>query len=117
MRRPSFAVGLAAGVAVAAVDQLALRGQVSPVVVVALLLGATGVAGIMGGWRGWPAVLGTGVCVPGFHVVTHVFGLPGTLQPDTWASIGTQAAFTLAVCGLGFCGGALIRLASEDARG
>lgn len=113
--RPLFGAGLAAGAVVAAVDHAALREQIDPVVVVALLLAVTAVAGVMRGWRGWPAALGVWLCVPGLHVVTHVFGLPGTLQPDTWASIGTQAAFTLAVCGLGFCGGALARMAGADA--
>ena len=108
--------GLIAGLTVAVVDAAAFRGQVSPVVVVALLVVATAAAGGLWGWRGWTATLMTWACVPLTHVVKHALGLPDTLQPNTWASIGTLAVFTLAVSGLGLCGGVLMRMAAAEPR-
>jgi len=108
--------GVAAGVATAAVDHLALRGGVSSVAVVAMLLAVTAAAGAGWSWRGWTAAAGAWACLPLAHVVKHVFGLPGTLQPDTWASMGTLATFTLAVSVAGFCGGVLLRAAAAEPR-
>lgn len=108
--------GLIAGLTVAAVDGFAVRGAVSPVAVVALLLAATAAAGALWGWRAWPAALVTWACLPATHVVKHVLGLPDTLQPNSWGSIGTLAVFTLAVSGLGLCGGVLMRMAAAEPR-
>ncbi|HUU36192.1 MAG TPA: hypothetical protein VMW48_19140 [Vicinamibacterales bacterium] len=106
----------AAGIAVATVDNFAFRGEVSPVVVVALLLVATAAAGAIWGWPGWVAAAITGASVPLAHVVKHALGLPDTLQPNTWASIGTLAVFTLAVSAAGLCGGVLLRMAGTEPR-
>lgn len=111
-----LAAGAAAGVVVSAVDTFAFRGEVSPVVVVALLLAATAAAGAVWGWQGWAAAVMTGAAVPLTHVVKHAAGLPDTLQPNTWASIGTLAVFTLAVSAAGLCGGALLRMAGAEPR-
>ena len=115
MRTASRAVlALAAGAGVVALDTVALRGQISPVAVVALLLLATAAAGGAWGWRGWSAALVVWACVPLAHLVKHTLGLPDTLQPDTWESIRAMAAFTLAVSGAGFCGGGLLRTAVAE---
>ena len=101
--------GLFAGVAIAAVDNVAFGGEVSPIVIVAILLTATGVAGAFWGRRAWVAALLTGVCVPCAHLVKHWLGLPDTLHPNTYASILKLAAFSLAVVTVGTGCGALVR--------
>jgi len=102
-------VGLFAGAAIAAVDNVTFGGEVSPIVIVAMLLAATGIAGAFWGWRAWVAALTTGVCVPSAHLVKHLLGLPDTLHPNTYASILELAAFSLAVATVGTAGGVLLR--------
>jgi hypothetical protein len=108
--------GLAAGVVIAAVDNLAFHGEVSPTVIVALLLIATATAGCIWGRRGFPAALTTGLCVPLSHVIEHVLGLPDTLQPNTYASILMLAAFTLVTSTIGIGCGVLLRTVSVEQR-
>jgi hypothetical protein len=48
-------VGFAAGAAMASVDNFAFEGEVSPIVVVAMLLAATVAAGAVWSRRGWIA--------------------------------------------------------------
>src|SRR5262249_59759956 len=90
-------VGVVAGAAIAYVDNYAFEGEVSPIVIVALLLAATAMAGAVWGRRGWVAVAVMWACVPSAHVVKHVLGLPDTLHPNTYMSILYLAAFTLIV--------------------
>jgi hypothetical protein len=106
--------GVAAGAVVAGADHLALHGTVSPVVVVGLLLALTAASGAIWGWRGWITAASAWACLPLAHMAKHVFGLPGTLQPDTWESIATSAAFTAAVSAAGVCGGVLWRAAAAE---
>jgi hypothetical protein len=110
-------VGLVAGAAIVYVDNWALEGEVSPIVIVALLLAATAMAGAMWGRIGWIAAAVTWACVPLAHVVKHVVGLPDTLQPNTYISILYLAAFTLVVATVGTaCGVLSRRLATRSVR-
>jgi len=112
-----LAVGLVAGAAIVYVDNCALEGEVSPIVIVALLLAATAMAGAMWGRSGWIAAAVTWACVPLAHVVKHVVGLPDTLQPNTYTSILYLAAFTLVVATVGTaCGVLSRRLATRSVR-
>jgi hypothetical protein len=101
--------GLAAGAAIACVDNFAFGGEVSPVVIIALLLAATAIAGAIWGRRGWIAAAVIWACVPLAHVVKHVLGLPDTLHPNTYTSIVFLAAFTLAVATVGTGCGVIAR--------
>jgi hypothetical protein len=93
--------GLAAGAATVWVDNFAFQGEVSPIVIVAMLLAATASAGAIWGRRGWVAAAAAWACVPLAHLVKHELGLPDTLQPNTYASILYLAAFTLVVSAIG----------------
>jgi hypothetical protein len=101
--------GLAAGVAVAYVDNCAFAGEISPIVIVALLLAATALFGALWGRRGWIAAAVTWACLPLAHVVKHVLGLPDTLHPNTYFSILCLAAFTLVVATVGAVCGVVVR--------
>ena len=109
-------LGLAAGAALVLVDNFAFEGEVSPIVIVALLLAATATAGALWGRRGWIAAAAAWACVPLAHLVKHVLGMPDTLHPNTYTSILLLAAFTLliALAGAG-CGVLLRRLATGAA--
>ena len=82
-----FAVGLGVGIAIACVDSFAFGGEVSPIVIVALLIASTATFGGIWGRGGWPAAPAAWMCVPLAHLVKHVLGLPDTLQPNTYPSI------------------------------
>ena len=105
--------GVAAGAAIAAVDNFGSRGEVSPIVVVLLLLAATAAFGFFWGLRGWAAAATAWLCVPSSHLLKHVLGLPDTLHPNTYVSILMLAAFSLVVSAAGIASGALLRRAVE----
>lgn len=102
-------LGCAAGAAIAYVDNVAFEGEVSPIVIVALLLATSATAGTLWGRGGWLAAGAAWVWVPLSHVVKHLLGLRDTLQPNTYGSIASLAAFSLgvAIAGTGF--GMLLR--------
>ena len=100
--------GIACGTAIALVDNLASGGEVSPVVVVVLLLATSVTGGALWGLSGWPAAAIVWAAVPAPHVVKLAVGLEDTLHPATWASIGQLAAFTAFVVACGTAVGALL---------
>jgi hypothetical protein len=102
-------VGLLAGAAIVCVDNVLFQGEVSPIVIVAMLLAATAVAGAIWGRNGWIAAAVSWGCVPLAHVAKHLLGLPDTLHPNTYTSILFLAVFTLAVATLGMGCGLLVR--------
>jgi hypothetical protein len=102
-------VGLVAGAAIVYVDNFAFEGEVSPILIIALLLVATAMAGAMWGRSGWIAAAVTWVCIPVVHAFKHVLGLPDTLHPNTYTSILLLAAFTLVVATVGTGCGVLVR--------
>lgn len=111
-------IGLVAGLAIAAVDNFAFGGEVSPIVIVAMLLAATATAGVIWDWRGWVAAAAAWICVPLAHLIKHLLDLPDTMQPNTYASILMLAAFTLAVATIGTgCGVLLRRLTAVAVKG
>lgn len=107
-------VGLAAGVAIALVDNYAFAGEVSPIVIVGLLFAATAAAGAIWGREAWIAAAGVWACVPLAHLVKHVLGWPDTLHPNTYASILKLACFSLVVAMAGTGCGVLARRLYPD---
>ena len=100
--------GLTAGAAIVFVDNFAFGGEVSPIVIVVLLLVATCTATGHWGRHGWITAGLTWVCVPLAHLVKHACDLPDTLHPNTYASIVLLAAFTAVVATLGAGSGMLV---------
>ncbi len=101
--------GLVAGEVIAYVDNFAFEGEVSPIVIIALLLFSSALAVGVWGRSGWIAAGIIWACVPLAHVVKHVLGMPDTLHPNTYTSILFLALFTLAVATIGAGCGALVR--------
>ncbi len=102
-------IGLAAGAVIAYVDNVAFEGEVSPVVIVGMLVAVTATAGVIWGGRAWNTAVATWVWIPMVHLAKHALGFPDTLRPNTYASILLLSAFTLAVVTLGWAAGLLIR--------
>jgi hypothetical protein len=110
-------IGFIAGAVIAAVDNFAFEGEVSPIVIVAMLFAATAAAGWIWGWRGWQASAVVWLCVPLAHLVKHLLRLPDTLQPNSYASILMLAAFTFAVSTIGTGCGVLLRRITISGKG
>ena len=102
-------IGLVAGLIIAAVDNFAFGGEVSPIVIVLLLIIVTVTSGIKLGWRAWILAFPLWICIPLAHLIKHILGLPDTLHPNTYASILMLAAFTFVVSTVGLLGGVLMR--------
>ncbi len=102
-------IGLAVGAAIAAVDNIAFNGEVSPIVVIAMLLAATITAGFFRERLGLATAVAVWICVPGVHLTKGILGLPDTLRPNTYTSILMLAVFSLAVVAAGTGCGLLIR--------
>lgn len=102
-------IGLSAGAVIVYVDNFAFEGEVSPIVIVIMLLVTTASAGAMWRRRGWVPAAVAWACVPLAHVVKHALGLPDTLQPNTYTSILYLAVFSLVVATVGTVGGILVR--------
>ena len=103
------AVGVIVGAGIAAVDNFAFGGEVSPIVIVGMLLIVAGAAGMIWGVRAAVAVVIIWAWLPMAHVVKHLFGLPDTLHPNTYASILKLAVFSFVVTAIGFGLGLLLR--------
>jgi hypothetical protein len=110
-------IGFVAGVAIVAVDNFASGGEVSPIVIVAMLFAVTTTAGWIWGWGGWRASVVVWLCVPLAHLVKHLLSLPDTLQPNTYTSILMLAAFTFAVSTIGTGCGVLLRKLTISGKG
>ena len=91
------------------VDNVAFEGEVSPIVIVAMLLAATLTFGAFWGRLGWVAASVAWACISLAHVVKHVLAIPDTLHPNTYGSILKLAAFTLLVAAIGMGCGVLLR--------
>lgn len=100
--------GLVIGMAIAYVDNVAFAGEVSPIVIVFLLLAAAITLVGLWGQRGWISVGATWLCVPLVHLIKHMLGLPDTLNPNTYTSIFLLALFTLVVTALGAGAGLVV---------
>lgn len=111
---PRILAGLAAGLAIAAVDRWGAGGEVSPIAIVLLLLAVAFTAGYQWSWGGWIAALSAWLPVPGAHVVASAFGWSDTLRPADPGAIIRLAVFTLAIVAVGLAGGAVMRAAASD---
>jgi hypothetical protein len=103
------AIGFGAGVAIAYIDNFAFAGEITPMIIVVLLLAATATSSAVWGVRGCSPALAAWVCVPLAHLVRHFLGLPDTLHPNTYASIMLLGGFTLVVSAIGTGSGLLLR--------
>jgi len=97
-------IGLLAGTAIAATDNLAFGGEVSPIVIVAIVVIFASAAGTVWGSRAILPITMAWVFLPVVHLVKHVFSMPDTIHPNTYASIVKLGVFSFAISavGLGF---------------
>jgi hypothetical protein len=111
-----FLVGLIAGAVIVFIDNFAFQGEVSPIVIVIMLLASTITVGAIWKWYAWITAVTVWICVPMAHVVKHLLGLPDTLHPNTYTSILMLAVFTFVVSAIGFLFGTLINRISKGAQ-
>jgi hypothetical protein len=109
-------VGLIAGIIIVYIDNFAFQGEVSPILIVVMLLFSTIIVGALWKWHAWIAAVTVWICVPAAHVVKHLLGLPDTLHPNTYTSILMLAIFTFVISAIGFLFGTLINRISKGAQ-
>ena len=102
------AFGMIVGVAISIVDNFAFKGEISPIVIIALLFTVSTCVGAIWGLSGWFAVVVTWMWLPITHLVKHILGLTDTLHPNTYTSILMLAAFTFVIAAIGIGCGVLI---------
>jgi hypothetical protein len=92
------------GAGIAAVDNFAFGGEVSPIVIVGMLLVFGAAVGMIWGGRAAVAAAIAWVWLPMAHVLKHLMRLPDTIHPNNYASLLKLGAFTFVVTaiGLGF---------------
>lgn len=105
--------GILFGAAIACVDNLVFGGEVSPILIVLLLLCSSGLVGSIWGKRGWLAAIFVWAINPSVHILKHVFNLPDTIFPNTYLSILLLAVFTFVLAGIGVCCGIFFRRAID----
>ena len=101
-----FIIAFISGLIISAVDNFAAHGEVSPIAVVPMLLIVAAILAALWGTRAFVAIVPLWLPLPGAHLVKHLLGLPDTIHPNTYASIGMLAVFSLIVCAVGFGVGA-----------
>lgn len=111
-------IALVAGILIAAVDNFAFGGEVSPILIVLLLAMAAAALAFFFAKR-LLTTLALWMWVPAAHVVKHAAGLPDTVHPNTYPSIAMLGAFTLVVTLIGTAIGMALRrsIAGPRARG
>jgi len=111
--RPKFLLrataGLLIGAGLAYLDGYAFGGETSPIVVIACLLAAIACVAAAWGSDAWVTALLAWIMVPSVHVLKHARGVPDTIHPNTYMSIGYLVALTLAVAFVGGAVGLLVR--------
>jgi hypothetical protein len=97
-------IGVIVGAGIAAVDNFAFGGEVSPIVIVGMLLVFSAAVGMIWGGRAAVAAAIAWVWLPMAHVLKHLMRLPDTIHPNNYASLLKLGAFTFVVTaiGLGF---------------
>lgn len=72
-------IAILVGCGIAAVDNFVSGGEVSPIVMVGLLVVSCAVAGVVWGVRATLATVLIWIWLPMAHVIKHMLGLPDTL--------------------------------------
>ncbi len=107
--------GLIAGAGIAAVDNFAFGGEVSPIVIVGMLLVFGAAVGMLWGGRAAIAAAIAWVWLPMSHALKHLMRLPDTIHPNTYASLLKLGAFTFVVTAIGLGFGLAVRRLSRRA--
>jgi hypothetical protein len=93
--------GIIAGAANIYIDNFGSKGEVSPIVTTFILFTETTTSGIIWKKNGWIASTIAWVSLPMAHIIKHLYNLPDTLHPNTYASILYLSGFTLLVGAVG----------------
>lgn len=105
----TIATGFLAGIIIVLVDNFAVDGEISPVVIVILLLVVSASAGIIWDTAGWITAAITWVFLPSAHLIRLFFSLPDILHPAANGSILKLAIFSMIITAAGTVTGILIR--------
>ncbi len=97
-----LAIALAGGLLISAVDNFAAGGEISPLMILPLLVVGAALLGGVWGFRAAPALVCFWFPLPAAHAVKRILGLRDTLHPNTYASIAMLAIFSFGLCAVTF---------------
>jgi hypothetical protein len=104
-----YTVSAAAGITICLIDNYAMNGEISPIVIVLLLFSFVAALSAFNRNNVWLGTLLVWVWLPASHLVKHLFDLPDSIHPNTYHSILLLALFTLTVSVIGLLAGTGIR--------
>ncbi len=96
------------GIGIATVDSCASGGEVSPIVVVALLFSLAAALGALAKRGRLVCTITAWIWLPLAHLLKHMSGLPDTIHPNSYRSIFYLAVFSLVVALVGMVLGAAL---------
>lgn len=102
-------IGLIIGLTISVIDNYAFKDELSPVVLVLMLLTVSGFSGLLFGWHGWFTVFIIWLFVPATNFIKYIFDLKSTLHPNTINSILKFTLFSFAITVIGFAIGVILR--------
>ncbi len=105
----AYLTAIVLGLIIVCVDLFADRGEISPAVVLALLLGAGAIVGAIHKRFSVLLAVLTAVSLPGIHLALHLAGRKTTLQPDTVTSILMVGVVAVCAATIGVLIGAAAR--------
>ena len=105
----AYLTAIVLGLIIVCVDLFADRGEISPAVVLALLLSAGAIVGAIHKRFSVLLAVLTAVSLPGIHLALHLAGRKTTLQPDTVTSILMVGVVAVCAATIGVLIGAAAR--------
>ena len=105
----AYLAAIILGLAIACGDLFADRGEISPAVVLFLLLIAGAIVGAIHGRFSLVLAVLTAISLPGIHLALHLAGRKTTLQPDTVTSILMVGVVAVCAATIGVLIGAAAR--------
>ena len=97
------------GLIISAVDNYAFGGEITPMVIILLLLLATSGMSVIVNTKAYLISIIIWFFLPAVHLIKHLCGLSDSIQPNTIKSILLLALFTFAISQIGFLIGRGIR--------
>jgi hypothetical protein len=102
------------GLIISAVDNYAFGGEITPMVVILLLLLSTSGMSVIVNAKAYLISIIIWFFLPAVHLIKHIFGLSDTIEPNTYQSILLLALVTFLICQIGFLVGRGIRKAINN---
>jgi|GEM_PF-5378839 len=104
-----YIVSAVAGITISMIDNYAMNGEISPIVIVMLLFLSVTALSAFNPNNVWLNALLVWIWLPASHLIKHLLEMPDSIYPNTYKSILLLALFTFTICIVGLLIGIGIR--------